>query len=124
MYPQFYPVGAGSTKSLAFQTRPEFFSESGDYTIVAQDAIEVQDTQNDPAVSMGAFLSAVGELNILPTISIYTREGYDRKHTRLLYMNAAALRLWKIMGRHPRRIGTQHRPPQSAVLAFGMPFSE
>jgi hypothetical protein len=125
MYPQFYPVEAGSTNSLlAFRTRPEFFSESRDYTIVTQDAIEVQDIQNDPAVSMGAFLRAVGEMNILSTISIYTRKGYDRKHTRLLYMNAAALHLWKTMGRRPRQIGTQHRPPQSAVLAFGMPFSE
>lgn len=124
MYPQFYPVGPGSTNSLAFRPRPEFFSESGEYTIVAQDGIEVQDIQNDPAVSMGAFLGTVGEINILRTISIYTRKGYDRKHTRLLYMNAAALQLWKTMGRHPRQIGTQQRPPQSAVLAFGMPFRE
>lgn len=124
MYPQFYPVEAGSTNSLAFRTRPEFFSESGGYTVVAQDAIEVQDIQNAPAVSMSSFLAALGEINILPTISIYTRDGYDRKHARLLYMNAAALRAWKTMGRHPRQIGTQHRPPHSAVLAFGMPFFE
>lgn len=124
MYPQFYPVETGSTNNLVFQTLPEFFSESPDYTIVAQDAIEVQDIQNAPAVSMSAFLIAVGEMNIFPTISIYIRHGYDRKHARLLYMNAAALHVWKTMGMHPRQIGTQHRPPHSAVLAFGVPFSE
>jgi hypothetical protein len=124
VYPQFYPVEAGSTHNLAFQTLPEFFSESPDYTVVAQDEVEVQDIQNAPAVSMGAFLMAVGEMNTFPTISIYTRHGYDRKHTRLLYMNRAALRVWKAMGMHPRQIGTQHRPPHSAVLAFGMPFND
>jgi hypothetical protein len=124
MYPQSYPVETGSTNNLVFQTLPEFFSRSPDYTIVAQDAIEVQDIQNAPAFSMGAFLTAVGMMNIFPMISIYTRDGYDRKHTRLLYMNKAALRVWKTMGMHPRQIGSQHRPPHSAVLAFGMPFSE
>ena len=100
------------------------YPQSPDYTIVAQDAIEVRDVQNAPAVSMGAFLTAIGVMNIFPTISIYTRDGYDRKHTRLLYMNAAALHVWKTMGMHPRQIGRQHRPPRSAVLAFGRPFSE
>ena len=124
MYPQFYPVEAENRNNLPFQIPPEFFSESPDYNIVAQDAVEVQDIQNAPAVSMGAFLRAVGEMKIFPTISIYTRDGYDRKHTRLLYMNAAALHIWKTMGMHPRQIGAQHRPPHSAVLAFGVPFSE
>ena len=124
MYPQFYPVDPVSTNNFALQTFPEFFSEGSDYVVVSQDAIEVQDIQNAPAVSMGAFLTAVGKLNIVPTISIYTRHGYDRKHARLLYMNAAALRVWKTMGKHPRLIGTQHRPPHSAVLVFGKPFSD
>ncbi|HTV05100.1 MAG TPA: hypothetical protein VME86_06995 [Acidobacteriaceae bacterium] len=124
MYPQLYPAKPGNFNHLTFQTLPELFSESQDYTIVAQDVVEVQDIQNAPAISMGAFLKAVGEMNIFSTISIYTRDGYDRKHTRLLYMNAAALRVWKIMGMHPRQIGSQRRPPHSAVLAFGMPFSE
>jgi hypothetical protein len=100
------------------------YPQSPDYTIVAQDAIEVQDIQNAPAVSMGAFLKAIGVMNVFPAISIYTRDGYDRSNARLLYMNAAALRVWKTMGMHPRQIGSQHRPPQSAVLAFGRPFSD
>lgn len=124
MYPQFYLVQTGSTNNFVFQTLPEFVSESSDYAIVAQDATEVQYIQNAPAVSMGAFLMTVGEMNIFPTISIYTRHGYDRKHARLLYMNAAALRVWKTMSMRPRQVGTQHRPPHSAVLAFGVPFLE
>ena len=124
MYPPFYPVETGSTNNLFFQTLREFYSESSDYTIVAQDAIEVQAIQNAPAVSMAAFLMAVGEMKIVPTISIYARHGYDRKHARLLYMNAAALHVWKTMGMHPRQIGMQYRPPHSAVLAFGVPCSE
>jgi hypothetical protein len=39
-------------------------------------------------------------------------------------MNAVALRIWKEMGRHPTQIGMCHRPTRTAVLAFGMPFSE
>jgi hypothetical protein len=116
-----YSARPGSENHFALQTLPEFFSESSDYTIVAQDAIEVDDIRNAPAVSMSAFLATVDGANIFPTISVYTREGYDRKHARLLYMNATALRVWKAMGKRPRQIGTQHRPPHSAVLAFGMP---
>ena len=124
MYPQFYSAKSGKCNNFGFQTLPKLFSESQVYTIVAQDAVEVQDIQNAPAISMGAFLKAVGKMSIFPAISIYTRDGYDRKHTRLLYMNGAALRVWRIMGMHPRQIGSQHRPPHSAVLAFGMPFTE
>ena len=124
MYADFYPLETGSTNNLVLQTLPEFSAESPDYIIVAQDAIEVQDVLNAPAVSMGVFLMAMGQMNIFPTISIYTRHGYDRKHTRLLYMNTAALRVWKTMDMHPKQIGTQLRPPHSAVLAFGVPFSK
>lgn len=124
MYPQSYPVETGRTNSHIFQVLPELFSESPSYTIVAQNAIEVQDTRNAPAFSMGAFLAMLGGVNIVPRISIYVRDGYDRKHARLLYMNAEALRVWKTMGMHPRQIGTQYRPPHSAVLAFGVPFRE
>jgi len=118
------PDRSGSENHFVLQTLPEFFSESADYTIVVQDDIEAQDIRNSPEANMAAFLAAVGGTNIFPTISVYTRDGYDRKHARLLYMNATALRVWQSMGRHPRQIGTQHRPPHSAVLAFGVPFNE
>jgi hypothetical protein len=39
-------------------------------------------------------------------------------------MNAVALRIWKAMGKQPKLIGAQHRPPKTAQLAFGVPFSE
>ena len=86
MYADFYPIEIGSTNNLVLQTLPEFSSESPDYTIVAQDAIEVQDVLNGPAVSMGVFLVAMGQMNIFPTISSYARDGYDRKaHAATLY---------------------------------------
>jgi len=34
----------------------------------------------------------------LPTISIYVERGNDATTVRLLYMNAAGLRIWKEMG--------------------------
>jgi hypothetical protein len=111
MYPESYLVETGRINSPIFQVLPELFSESLGYTIVAQNAIEVQDTQNAPAVSMGAFLAVVGRMNIFPTISIY---GYDRKHARLLYMNAAALRVWKTMGMPPE---ADRDPVSTAALS-------
>jgi hypothetical protein len=94
------------------------------YTVIAQDAAEVQDIQNAPPVSMARFLVEHGRLGLLPTISIYSERGTDRGNVRLLYMNAAALRIWKEMGMHPTEIGVQHRPARTAELAFGMPYSE
>jgi hypothetical protein len=103
---------------------PGFFTDHASYTVVAQDVTEVQDTMSAPALSMGPYLMRYGLMELLPAISIYTRLGYDRAHTRLLYMNAEALRIWKLMDKRPRQIGVQHRPPHSAVLSFGMPFGE
>jgi hypothetical protein len=124
MYSQSLAVEARGFASFLYHLTPKFVSESSDYTIVAQDATEVKDRQNAPAISMGPFLIASGQMDILPAISIYKRHGYDRRYRCLLYMNAAALRVWKAMGKHPKQIGVQYRPPQSAVLTFGMPFPE
>jgi len=111
------------------KTRPSgHISESSvgalNYTVIAQDAAELQDIQNAPAVSMARFLVEHGRMGLLPTISIYSERGTDRGNVRLLYMNAAALRIWKEMGMHPTEIGVQHRPARTAELAFGMPYSE
>jgi hypothetical protein len=57
-------------------------------------------------------------------VSIYSKRGDSREQIRLLYMNAAALLVWKAMGKRPTQIGAQQRPPQTALLAFGVPFSE
>jgi hypothetical protein len=94
------------------------------YTVVAQNAEEVQDTRNAPAVTMARFLTDSEQMTLVPSISIYAERGRDRKQVRILYMNAVALRVWKEMGMQPTEIGTRHRPPATAVLAFGMPFSE
>jgi hypothetical protein len=48
----------------------------------------------------------------------------SRDQSRLLYMNADALSVWREMGMRVTIIGESHRPPPSATLSFGMPFSE
>src|ERR1700722_11527516 len=94
------------------------------YEIVAQSAEEVQDTQNAPSVSMGSYLIDSGQTQLLTTISIYAQRGEVREQVRLLYMNAVALRIWKGMGKRANLIGAKHRPPKTALLAFGVPFNE
>lgn len=94
------------------------------YTVIAQSAEEVQDIQNAPAVSMGPYLVSVEKTNLLTTISVYSERGDSREQVRLLYMNAIALGIWKAMGKQARLVGAKHRPPQTALLTFGVPFSE
>ncbi len=94
------------------------------YQIVAQSAEEVQNIENAPAVSMGRYLSDSGQTRLLTTISIYSLRGDSREQVRLLYMNAAALRVWEEMGKAPQIIGTQARPPRSALLTYGVPSSQ
>jgi hypothetical protein len=97
---------------------------SPNYKVVAQNAEEVQDIHNAPSVSMGLYLLESGQTQLLTTISIYSQRGESRETIRLLYMNAAALLIWEAMGKRPKLIGAQHRPPLAALLAFGVPFSE
>lgn len=99
-------------------------AERLNYPIVNQDADDVQDIRNAPAVSMARFLAESDQMELVPAISIYAERGSGRKCIRLLYMNAVALRVWKEMGMNPIEIGTRHRPTRTAILAFGMPFSE
>lgn len=94
------------------------------YELVAQSADEVQRIDNAPAVSMGPYLLKSGQSRLLTTISIYSLRGESREQLRLLYMNSAAIRIWKQMGHTPTIIGAQFRPPRAAILAFGVPFSE
>jgi len=103
---------------------PDAISHTPNYTVVAQNASELQDIQNAPSVSMARFLVESDQMGLLPTISIYAERGTNRSQVRLLYMNAAALIIWKEMGKQPTEIGAQHRPARTALLAFGMPFSE
>lgn len=94
------------------------------YQIVAQSAEEVQNVENAPAVSMGPYLSDSGQSRLLTNISIYSLRGDSREQVRLLYMNATAIRVWEEMGKAPQIIGTQARPPRSASLTYGVPFSQ
>ena len=94
------------------------------YQIIAQSAEDVQNVENAPAVSMGPFLLKSGQTSLLTTISIYGLRGESRQQLRLLYMNAAAIQVWKEMGHTPNVIGARNRPPHAALLTFGVPFSE
>jgi hypothetical protein len=94
------------------------------YQIVAQSADDVQNIENAPAVSMGPYLLKSGQISLLTTISVYSLRGESREEVRLLYMNAVALRVWEEMGKAPKIVGVQFRPPRTALLAFGVPFSK
>jgi hypothetical protein len=94
------------------------------YQIIAQSAEDMQNVENAPAVSMGPYLLKSGQTSLLTTISIYSLRGENRQQLRLLYMNAAAIQVWKEMGQAPNVICARHRPPHAALLMFGVPFSE
>jgi len=94
------------------------------YQIIAQSAQDVQNIENAPAVSMGPYLIKSEQTCLLRTISIYSLRGESREQIRLLYMNGAAIQVWEEMGKAPNIIGAQTRPPHTALLAFGVPFSK
>ena len=104
---------------VAKQSGPEL-----NYQIVAQSAEDVQDIENAPAVSMAPHLLKSGQVDLLTKISVYSLRGESRERMRLLYMNAAAIQVWEEMGKTPRIIGAQFRPPRTALLTFGVPYSE
>jgi len=120
----FEYTAARTTNDLLFDLDPGRSRTALNYQIVAQSTEEVQDIQNAPAISMGPYLIESEQVKLLTTISIYTQQGETRDQVRLLYMNAAALLIWKAMGKEPKLIGFLHRPPKTALLAFGDPFSE
>ena len=107
-------------RSLAAKYAPA----TPNYHIISQSADDVQNIENAPAVSMGMYLVESGQTSLLTTISIYSLRGESREQMRLLYMNAAAMQAWQQMGKTPKIIGAQNRPPHTALLAFGVPFSE
>jgi hypothetical protein len=113
-----------TSNDLLFTLHGVYSPRPFNYEIVAQSAEEVQDIRNAPALSMGTYLEESGQTRLLTTISIYSQRGKSRQQVRLLYMNAVALRIWQTMGKYPKLIGAQHRPPGTALLAFGVPFSE
>ena len=94
------------------------------YHIVAQSADDLQNLENAPAVSMVPYLLKSLQISLLTKISVYSLRGGSREQVRLLYMNAAAIQVWEEMGKAPRIIGAQFRPPRTALLTLGVPFSE
>jgi len=115
---------ARTSNDLLFSLDGEYCRKPLNYEIVVQSEKEVQDIQNAPGVTVGPYLVESGQTHLLTSISIYSQRGESREQLRLLYMNAIALRIWKEMDRQPNLIGAQHRPPRTALLAFGVPFSE
>ena len=97
---------------------------SANYTIVAQSRDELLVPQNSPSLSMWPYLVDSAQTRRLNQISVYAQRGTSRDQSRLLYMNAAALNVWREMGMIAFVIGETHRPPRIAQLCFGMPFSE
>jgi hypothetical protein len=97
---------------------------SANYTVVSQSRDEVGMVANSPSVSMWPYLLQTEQTKLLNSISVYAEKGTTREQMRLLYMNAAALAMWREMGHACTVIGQSHRPPRSATLCFGMPFSE
>ena len=95
---------------------------SGNYWVIAQSELEVRDVQNAPAMS--TFISETEQTQLLTRISIYSQRGESSEEIRLLYMNEVAYSTWKAMGKDPHVIGSQHRPPTTASLTFGVPFSD
>ena len=94
------------------------------YWIVAQSTEDMLNVENAPAVSMGPYLLESEQTSLLRTISIYSLRGESREQIRLLYMNATAIQIWEEMGKAPKIIGAQVRPPHRALLALGVPFSK
>jgi hypothetical protein len=94
------------------------------YETIAQAVDDVRDVQNSPSISMGPYLIRSGQTSLLTTISVYSERGTSAEQVRLLYMNPTALSVWRAMGKATHAIGSQKRPPRTALLAYGVPFSE
>jgi hypothetical protein len=94
------------------------------YSILEQSTEQLKETENSPSVSMWPYLVNAEQTQRINQISIYAEKGETAERARVLYMNASALALWKEMDRATSAVGEVHRPPKSAILLFGMPFSE
>lgn len=94
------------------------------YQFVAQSAEDVQNIENAPAVRIGPYSIKSGQIQLLTTVSVYRLRGESREQIRMPSMNAEAIHVWEEMGREPKIIGEQVRPPRTALLAFAVPFSK
>jgi hypothetical protein len=113
-----------TSKDVLFRLGALHSTDTLNYRIIAQSESEIRDIQNAPAISMSYFITKSDQTKLLTTLSIYSQRGETRDQVRLLYMNDVAFSIWKTMGKEPKVVGSQHRPPLTALLAFGIPFSE
>ena len=113
-----------TSNDVLFRLEALHSTDTLNYRIIAQSEGEVRDIQNAPAISMSRFITESDQTKLLTTLSIYSQRGETSDQMRLLYMNDVAFSIWKAMGKEPRIIGSQHRPPSTALLTFGIPFSE
>lgn len=117
-------LASETSNDLLFRLEALQPERCANYRVIAQSDKEVRDLQNAPAISMSFFLTDSEQRDLLRTLSVYSERGTSKGEVRLLYMNEVAFSIWKTMGKSPRVIGSRHRPPSTAVLTFGMPFSE
>lgn len=94
------------------------------YSVLQQTTEQLRETENSPSVSMWPYLVDSAQTQLINQISIYAEKGDTADRARVLYMNAMALEVWEKMDRATTAVGEVHRPPKSALLLFGMPFSE
>lgn len=94
------------------------------YSVVSQTVDQLRDTENSPSISMWRYLVESEQMPMVNIISIYSERGDTAEQARIFYMNAVALDLWNTMGQKTQTIGKVYRPPKSAQLIFGSPFSE
>lgn len=93
------------------------------YFVIQQNAADLGDPENSPAVSVPPFLLSSDRMRLLNILSIYGERGTSRHVARLLYMNEVALGIWREMGKQAEVSGTRFRPPPSAILLIGVPHS-
>jgi hypothetical protein len=94
------------------------------YSIFSQGASEVREAADSPAFTMGEYLDKTGQFRLLGSISFYSSRRISAGRMRMLYMNDAALAIWRAMGHVVEVLGMVRRPPQEALLTFGVPFNE
>ena len=113
-----------TSNDVLFRLEAMRLTDSLNYRIIVQSEQEVRDIQNAPAISMGHFITESDQTKLLTILSIYSQRGETSDQGGLLYMNDVAFSIWKAMGKEPKVIGSRHRPPSTALLTFGIPFSE
>ena len=90
------------------------------YNIIAQSA---DDIHRFFSIEMRSYLQNAAQTQLMSHISVYIAKGRTRGRSCLLYMNPVAFGVWTAMKKAGTIVGHVNRPPQSARLVFGTPFS-